>query len=202
MLPTRGTRPSRCQVSSQRFHETRPVIPSPLAKLSDQTCKLIGMPELPDITAYIAALEPRSSANSFSVFDLLSSFLLRTFNRQSDCYCCQRNFPVLSDRHGDSTLADNRRDGALCEICKGAHWVCEDHADRTWGGVSNRETACRCGGAGMPCLACNGVIASTSRRCLLAIGPSSTGMVGDIDVGMFYRARKNLHRKLLNRSNR
>jgi len=42
-----------------------------------------------------------------------------------------------------------------CNVCSGARWVCEDHADRPCGGASNREEACHCGGAGMPCPSCN-----------------------------------------------
>jgi hypothetical protein len=33
--------------------------------------------------------------------------------------------------------------------------VCENHADKPWGGASDREDACHCGGAGAPCLVCN-----------------------------------------------
>jgi len=40
-----------------------------------------------------------------------------------------------------------------CGTCQGARWVCEDHPDRPWG--SNHPSACRCGGAGMPCPVCN-----------------------------------------------
>ncbi len=36
-----------------------------------------------------------------------------------------------------------------CKICKGEGWVCEDHADKSWG-----EGNWCCGGAGMPCV-CN-----------------------------------------------
>jgi hypothetical protein len=43
----------------------------------------------------------------------------------------------------------------ICSVCKGACWVCEDHPDKTWGGAIDREDACYCGGAGMPCPACN-----------------------------------------------
>ena len=41
-----------------------------------------------------------------------------------------------------------------CEVCGGARWVCEDHPDKPWDGASDREDACHCGGAGMPCLVC------------------------------------------------
>jgi len=34
-------------------------------------------------------------------------------------------------------------------------WVCEDHPDKAWDGASDRADACHCGGAGLPCLACN-----------------------------------------------
>jgi len=42
-----------------------------------------------------------------------------------------------------------------CEVCGGARWVCEDHPDKPWDGASDREDACHCGGAGMPCQVCN-----------------------------------------------
>jgi len=42
-----------------------------------------------------------------------------------------------------------------CTVCGGALWVCEDHLDKPWGGVIPRGDACHCGGAGMPCPACN-----------------------------------------------
>ena len=42
-----------------------------------------------------------------------------------------------------------------CAVCGGALWLCEDHADKPWGGASNHADACHCGGAGVPCLACN-----------------------------------------------
>jgi hypothetical protein len=38
-----------------------------------------------------------------------------------------------------------------CMVCGGCRWVCENHPDRPWEG----ERACDCGGAGMPCPACN-----------------------------------------------
>jgi bifunctional non-homologous end joining protein LigD len=38
-----------------------------------------------------------------------------------------------------------------CAICRDTGWVCEDDADRPWAG----SQACDCGGAGMPCPACN-----------------------------------------------
>ncbi len=44
----------------------------------DATGKLIGMPELPDITAYISALEPRIVGQSLEHVRIASAFLLRT----------------------------------------------------------------------------------------------------------------------------
>ena len=38
-------------------------------------------------------------------------------------------------------------------ICDNGGWVCENHPDRPWSGTSKRADAC--GGAGMPCEACN-----------------------------------------------
>jgi len=37
-----------------------------------------------------------------------------------------------------------------CWFCGGEGWVCENHGDRPWGGISTRADACDCG-AGMPC---------------------------------------------------
>ena len=42
-----------------------------------------------------------------------------------------------------------------CTVCDNTGWVCENHADRPFEMFSRREDACDCGGAGMPCLACN-----------------------------------------------
>lgn len=47
----------------------------------------------------------------------------------------------------------------LCRVCGGCHWVCENHADRPWGGLSAHPEACECG-AGMPCGACHLELAS------------------------------------------
>ena len=44
----------------------------------DATGKLIGMPELPDITAYISALEPRIVGQPLEHVRIASAFLLRT----------------------------------------------------------------------------------------------------------------------------
>ena len=41
-----------------------------------------------------------------------------------------------------------------CKVCGGAEWVCENHADKPWDGISASEDACGCG-AGMPCRLCN-----------------------------------------------
>ena len=38
-----------------------------------------------------------------------------------------------------------------CARCRDTYWVCETHDDRPRDG----EQACGCGGAGMPCPACN-----------------------------------------------
>jgi formamidopyrimidine-DNA glycosylase len=42
------------------------------------SCKLVGMPELPDITAYISALEPRIVGQPLEHVRIASAFLLRT----------------------------------------------------------------------------------------------------------------------------
>jgi hypothetical protein len=54
-----------------------------------------------------------------------------------------------------------------CAHCDNKRWVCENHPDRPWEGVN----ACTCGGAGMPCLACN---SEQARR-------PPTGMKTDVD---------------------
>lgn len=43
-----------------------------------------------------------------------------------------------------------------CRNCDGQEWVCENHTDRPWEGMSTREDACSCG-AGMPCPVCRAV---------------------------------------------
>ena len=40
-----------------------------------------------------------------------------------------------------------------CRNCLGVDWVCENHSDRPWGGMSSSPTACECG-AGAPCPCC------------------------------------------------
>jgi hypothetical protein len=42
-----------------------------------------------------------------------------------------------------------------CKVCDGTGWVCEDHETKPWGGVSTRDDAGRCGGAGAPSPLCN-----------------------------------------------
>lgn len=46
-----------------------------------------------------------------------------------------------------------------CKRCDGTGWVCENHPDVPWAGLTG-EPRCRsnvegCGGAGMPCPDCN-----------------------------------------------
>ena len=50
---------------------------------------------------------------------------------------------------------DNEVMESECSICRGARWVCEDHTDKLWDGASDAPEACHCGGAGVPCPACN-----------------------------------------------
>jgi hypothetical protein len=38
-----------------------------------------------------------------------------------------------------------------CILCADTGWVCENHPRRPWEG----SHGCNCGGAGMPCPACN-----------------------------------------------
>ena len=47
-------------------------------QIKDAPCKLIRMPELPDIAAYITALEPRILGQPLEHVRLASAFLLRT----------------------------------------------------------------------------------------------------------------------------
>ncbi len=47
-------------------------------RIGDATGKLIGMPELPDITAYISALQPRIIGQPLEHLRIASAFLLRT----------------------------------------------------------------------------------------------------------------------------
>jgi formamidopyrimidine-DNA glycosylase len=51
---------------------------APICKKTDASCKLIGVPELPDIAAYISALEPRVVGQPLEHIRLASAFLLRT----------------------------------------------------------------------------------------------------------------------------
>lgn len=41
-----------------------------------------------------------------------------------------------------------------CRTCDGTGWVCENHRDKPWNGVSYRFDACDCGLAA-PCAVCN-----------------------------------------------
>lgn len=41
-----------------------------------------------------------------------------------------------------------------CKNCKGCEWVCENHTNKPWDGMSDHKTACGCG-AGQPCDFCN-----------------------------------------------
>jgi hypothetical protein len=41
----------------------------------------------------------------------------------------------------------------MCKTCHDTRWVCEEHPGRPWG--SGDPNACQCGGAGIPCPACN-----------------------------------------------
>ena len=52
--------------------------PDSTLRNGDATGKLIGMPELPDITAYISALEPRIVGQPLEHVRIASAFLLRT----------------------------------------------------------------------------------------------------------------------------
>jgi hypothetical protein len=43
---------------------------------------------------------------------------------------------------------------ATCTTCDDTGHVCEHHPHRPWDGISDADTACHCGGAGMPCPQC------------------------------------------------
>lgn len=47
-----------------------------------------------------------------------------------------------------------------CRVCDSTGWVCEDHRDVPWDGISDSDISCRCGGAGAPRGACNLEMAS------------------------------------------
>ncbi len=42
-----------------------------------------------------------------------------------------------------------------CANCDDYKWVCENHPDKVWGGLSSEPNVCECG-AGMPCPMCGG----------------------------------------------
>lgn len=42
-----------------------------------------------------------------------------------------------------------RQATVMCTICDDTLWVCENHRDKPWDGLSDRS--CDCGGAGEPC---------------------------------------------------
>lgn len=56
-----------------------------------------------------------------------------------------------------------------CLNCYDCGWVCEEHRDQPWAGVSNVAHACDCGGAGSPCSVCEwdmataGIVDETAR---------------------------------------
>lgn len=49
-----------------------------------------------------------------------------------------------------------------CKNCDGLEWVCENHTDTPWAGLSG-EPEC-CGGAGAPCPCCNWEMATAGHR--------------------------------------
>lgn len=53
------------------------------------------------------------------------------------------------------TDRDEQGEQPECSTCDSQGWVCENHLDRPWDGVSNAPNACHCGGAGAPCPDCN-----------------------------------------------
>ena len=68
----------------------------------------------------------------------------RFFGQQNRRWCC-RFIPALTVYMETPEY----------DVCGGARWVCEAHPDKPWDGESDREDACHCGGAGMPCPVCN-----------------------------------------------
>jgi len=47
----------------------------------------------------------------------------------------------------------NEISNVACRNCAGTGWVCENHRDYPWAGLTNGAECC--GGAGAPCGACN-----------------------------------------------
>lgn len=46
-------------------------------------------------------------------------------------------------------------DKIMCNNCEDFRWVCENHPNKPWLGLSNSPFGCECG-AGTPCTECNG----------------------------------------------
>ncbi len=64
--------------------------------------------------------------------------------------CRQRPRDTITLRQGIMVMATFN---GPCRICDGVGWVCENHPDKPFKGLSGRLDACSCG-AGMPCT-CN-----------------------------------------------
>lgn len=65
-----------------------------------------------------------------------------------------------------------------CKRCDGQGWVCENHPDLPWDGVSTAPNACGCGGAGAPCADCNPCDETTPPKF-----PPGTRIIFDRDHG-------------------
>lgn len=50
--------------------------------------------------------------------------------------------------YSDALSRGKALDYAIAELVRKNEWVCEDHPNKPWGGVSNSPDACHCGGAG------------------------------------------------------
>ena len=81
---------------------------------------------------------------------------------RSICFITTAGCPCALEFQSLRNKNKERRDQmetSECDVCGGgALWVCEDHPNKPWDGASDREDACHCGGAGMPCLVCNRTI--------------------------------------------
>jgi hypothetical protein len=95
-----------------------------------------------------------------SILDTIARRILTSSSIHS-VNCSGGKSSDLAGAHTPSTAARRRpADQAMtatakCPVCDDTGWVCEAHPDPPWGFFSDRADACQCGGAGMPCTACN-----------------------------------------------
>jgi hypothetical protein len=75
----------------------------------------------------------RSSAATRNVH----SSIARTNSGRLGSQCCASSSQasaILYWPHGEMGTPE-------CEVCGGAHWVCEDHPDKSWAGAGDWELA-------------------------------------------------------------